>query len=131
MSHTSQLEDFTAGLPRWLVGFHCFVHRMQRFWQVDVVVIGAGGPTGRLCVQEALSRGLTVRAVVRDPAKYAGVFAAGVDAVRGDVTDSSSLEAALRGARNVVYAASSSSYSGGGRTEMRSRIRFPCLRSVL
>ena len=76
-------------------------------------MIGAGGPTGRLCVQEALSRGLTVRAIVRDPAKYAGVFAAGVDAVRGDVTDPSSLETALHGARNVVYTAAASGFFAG------------------
>lgn len=81
--------------------------------QVDVAVLGAGGPSGRLCVAEAIRRGLTVRAVVRDPAKYATAFPAGVEVVPGDVTTPQSLDPAVRGARNVVFAAAAASFFAG------------------
>jgi hypothetical protein len=53
-----------------------------------------------------------VRAVVRDPAKYAEKFPsdARLEVVKGDVTDAPSLAAALAGAKGVIFAASGVGY---------------------
>jgi uncharacterized protein YbjT (DUF2867 family) len=56
---------------------------------------------------------MSVRAVVRDPAKYASAFPEGVTVVAGDVTVPASLGDAVRGARNVVFAAAASTYFAG------------------
>ena len=52
-----------------------------------VAVLGAGGPTGKLCVQQLLDVGASVRAVVCTPANYKGAFAAdpALEIVKGDV----------------------------------------------
>lgn len=42
--------------------------------QVDAVVFGAGGGVGFECIQHLLQKGQTVRAVVRNPSKYADKF---------------------------------------------------------
>ncbi len=42
--------------------------------EVDGVVFGAGGGVGFECVQQLLSKGQRVRAVVRSPQKYADKF---------------------------------------------------------
>jgi putative NADH-flavin reductase len=91
---------------------------------VDVAVVGAGGPTGRLCVAEAVARGLSVRAVVRDPAKYAGVWPAGVAVVAGDVTRDD-IGGALVNARSVVYAAAAQSFFAGAWSEL-GRVDVSC-----
>ncbi|WP_018353025.1 NAD(P)-dependent oxidoreductase [Longispora albida] len=53
----------------------------------QIVVFGAGGRAGRAIVAEAASRGHQVTAVVRDPARHAGLAAAGVTVRAGDVAD--------------------------------------------
>ncbi|GMH37378.1 hypothetical protein BSKO_05251 [Bryopsis sp. KO-2023] len=79
--------------------------------RVDVV-FGAGGPTGRVCVERLLSLGGTVRAVVRSPEKYADVFRAhaNLEVVRGDVTDKESVKSCLKGAQGVIFAVSAAKY---------------------
>lgn len=62
-----------------------------------IVVFGAGGRAGRRAVTEAVSRGHDVTAVVRDPARYADLGGAGVQVVRGDVTDPASVAGAAAG----------------------------------
>ncbi|MFJ8438369.1 NAD(P)-dependent oxidoreductase [Kitasatospora griseola] len=53
-----------------------------------IVIFGAGGRVGRAAVTEAVRRGHTVTAVVRDPAKYPDLQGiSGVTPVRGDATD--------------------------------------------
>ncbi|WP_404869776.1 NAD(P)-dependent oxidoreductase [Kitasatospora griseola] len=53
-----------------------------------IVIFGAGGRVGRAAVAEAVRRGHTVTAVVRDPAKYPDLEGiSGVTPVRGDATD--------------------------------------------
>ncbi|MFG2694332.1 NAD(P)-dependent oxidoreductase [Kitasatospora sp. NPDC048407] len=53
-----------------------------------IVIFGAGGRVGRAAVAEAVRRGHSVTAVVRDPAKYPGLErSSGVTLVRGDATD--------------------------------------------
>lgn len=76
----------------------------------DICVIGAGGGTGLACVRQALSDGLSVRAVVRNVDKYK--FPAETSVVAGDVADELSLERAFSGARTVVFAASTSTWNG-------------------
>lgn len=79
---------------------------------VDAAVIGAGGPTGRKCVEKLLEEKKTVRAVVRSPEKYKDAFPSSerLSVVKGDVTDEASLEAALKGAKGVIFAASGQTY---------------------
>lgn len=90
-----------------------------------IAVLGAGGPTGKLCVQQLLEIGASVRAVVRSPDNYKGVFAANpaLDVIRGDVTDPESLSAALDGVTGIIFAASSSTYFGAKSVE--NEVRSP------
>jgi uncharacterized protein len=62
---------------------------------MNIVIFGAGGTGGRAAVAEALTRGHSVTAVVRDPAKHADLD--GVRLVAGDVTDSASVAAVAAG----------------------------------
>jgi putative NADH-flavin reductase len=67
---------------------------------MKIVVLGATGATGRLVITRALSSRHAVTAVVRstghDP------FPAGVNVVRADVTDPTSLAAAVEGSDAVI-----------------------------
>lgn len=60
-----------------------------------ILVTGATGTVGRQVVAELLARGHMVRALTRDPAK--ADFPAGVEVVRGDLTEPDSLVPALEG----------------------------------
>ncbi|PRW59141.1 nad-dependent epimerase dehydratase isoform B [Chlorella sorokiniana] len=77
-----------------------------------VVVLGAGGRTGAACVSRLEELGKEVRAVVRDPAKYASTLGGkkGVELVAGDVADVQSLRGTLQGASGVIFAASGTGY---------------------
>ncbi|PSC74312.1 epimerase [Micractinium conductrix] len=77
-----------------------------------VVVLGAGGGTGAECVAALQAAQKEVRAVVRDPAKYADSLGGrkGVEVVQGDVGDMQSLRKAVSGAGGVIFAASGSGY---------------------
>ncbi|MEU5404109.1 NAD(P)H-binding protein [Streptomyces sp. NPDC005963] len=63
------------------------------------LVTGATGTVGSQIVQQLLDRGHSVRALTRDPAT--ATFPAGVDVVRGDLTDPASLAPALAGATGL------------------------------
>ncbi|MCC7366379.1 MAG: SDR family NAD(P)-dependent oxidoreductase [Dehalococcoidia bacterium] len=75
-----------------------------------VLVTGGTGFVGSHTVAALARAGHDVRLLVRDPARVAPAFAPhGIDApeaVRGDVTDRASVEAALQGCDAVVHAAS-------------------------
>jgi uncharacterized protein len=71
----------------------------------NLIVFGAGGRAGRPTVAEAVKRGHTVTAVVRDPAKYPDLAGAGVTVVAGDVTDAASVAALAPGHDAVVNTA--------------------------
>ena len=77
-----------------------------------IAVVGAGGLTGRLCVERLLEVGYSVRAVVRSPEKYRDAFPASpsLEIVRGDVTDPKTLGVALGQAKGIIYAAAASTY---------------------
>jgi len=78
-----------------------------------IAVIGAGGATGLECVRKLVASGQSVRAVVRNVAKYEGKFEK-AEAVQGDVTHVESLTKAFSGCKAVIFAASASSYRGAG-----------------
>lgn len=93
-----------------------------------IAVLGAGGPTGKLCVQQLLDVGASVRAVVRSPANYKGAFPAdpALEIVKGDVTDPESLSAALDEVTGIIFAASSSTYFGAKSVENEVRSLCNC-----
>jgi uncharacterized protein YbjT (DUF2867 family) len=62
---------------------------------MTILVTGATGTVGRRVVEQLLERGEHVRALTRDPAR--AQFPAGVDVVRGDLTDPASLVTAVDG----------------------------------
>ena len=71
---------------------------------VDVLVAGANGNTGRPVVEELLTRGASVRAMVRS----AGSSPAGAEAVVADFDDAGSIRAALAGVRRAYLVTPSS-----------------------
>lgn len=86
---------------------------MQNLSMAVNVVLGAGGPTGQECVKRLLAASdLPVRAVVREPSKYAEVLPKSekLEIVAGDVTDKASLQGALKGAKGIIFAASGKGY---------------------
>jgi dihydroflavonol-4-reductase len=68
----------------------------------SVLVTGATGLIGQGLVQALVRRGAAVRALVRDLSRAQRALPAGVELVRGDVTEPASLVAAVSGA-DVVY----------------------------
>lgn len=68
-----------------------------------IALLGGTGRTGTLVAAEALRRGHTVRALVRDPSRL-GELAERVEALRGDAADPTSLRALVAGADVVVSA---------------------------
>lgn len=70
-----------------------------------VLVTGGTGLIGNAIVRKLVERGTDVRALVRDEARAKGLLPAGVELVRGDITDPTSLDAAFRGMTRVFHAA--------------------------
>lgn len=68
-----------------------------------VLIVGATGGTGRQLVAQALERGLTVTALVRNPSMLR-VDHPRLTVVQGDVLDMTSLEAAMHGQEAVLSA---------------------------
>src|SRR3954466_9603952 len=65
------------------------------------LVTGATGKVGHAIASALLDRGDPVRALVRDPKRAAGVLPAGIEPIKGDVTDVESLAAAVEGCELV------------------------------
>ena len=78
--------------------------RTNRIGGVKALVTGATGKVGHAIALALAARGDEVRALVRDPARAAGVLPPGVEAVRGDVTEPESLPAAVEGCELVFNA---------------------------
>lgn len=68
-----------------------------------LLIVGATGGTGRQLVLQALERGFTVTALVRDPSRLT-ITHPQLTVLRGDVLDEGSLEAAMHGQEAVVSA---------------------------
>ena len=66
-----------------------------------VLVTGATGKVGHAIASALLERGDRVRALVRDPKRAASILPAGVEPLRGDATDETSLAAAVEGCELV------------------------------
>ena len=62
---------------------------------MTILVTGATGTIGRQVIAQLVSRGVQVRALVRDPAK--ADFPEGVSVVKGDLMDPDALRAAFKG----------------------------------
>ncbi|WP_329384105.1 NmrA family NAD(P)-binding protein [Streptomyces sp. NBC_01716] len=77
------------------------------------LVTGATGTVGREIVRELLGRGLSVRALTRDPAK--ADFPDGVEVVRGDLADPASIAPALEGVTGLHLI----TFDGGAFAELR------------
>jgi dihydroflavonol-4-reductase len=65
------------------------------------LVTGATGKVGHAIASALLDRGDQVRALVRDPRRAASVLPAGIEPIRGDVTDVESLADAVEGCEVV------------------------------
>jgi uncharacterized protein YbjT (DUF2867 family) len=81
--------------------------------------MGATGKQGGAVVRALLKAGRSVRAFVRDPASPAALALAadGVDIVKGEFTDTASLDAALKGV-DGVFSVQMGSHPGDPRTEI-------------
>lgn len=79
-----------------------------------ILVVGATGGTGRQLVSQALERGLIVTALVRNPGKLE-LRHPNLTIVQGDVLDSASVSAAVRGQDAVVSALGHRRYLGPSR----------------
>src|SRR4051812_13204972 len=71
---------------------------------MKALVTGATGKVGNAVARALHARGDEVRALVRDPARAAGLLPAEVELLRGDVTDPQSLRAAVDGCEVVFNA---------------------------
>jgi uncharacterized protein YbjT (DUF2867 family) len=66
---------------------------------MTILVTGATGRVGRHVVQQLVSRGASVRVLVRDPSK--AEFPAGVEVVQGELLDIRAVREALSGVRTL------------------------------
>lgn len=73
-----------------------------------VLVAGATGGTGQEVVDQAIAKGLHVRALVRDETKARTLFDDRVQYVTGDVREPRSLKRAVKGVSQVICALGSS-----------------------
>jgi len=73
-----------------------------------VTVIGANGKTGYECVKALQARGIPSRACTRQGVYRDGNDLKGVESMKCDVTDASTIEQAVKGASAVIFAASAS-----------------------
>lgn len=70
------------------------------------LISGSTGSLGRQIVQELLTRGHPVRALVRDPSQREALEAAGAEVVIGNLRDPASLDRACQGVDVVISSAS-------------------------
>lgn len=68
-----------------------------------ILIVGATGGTGRELVTQALERGYTVTALVRDPSKLL-IGNPQLTVIKGDVLDKESVDQAMKGQEAVVSA---------------------------
>ncbi len=71
-----------------------------------VIVTGAAGRTGGEVVRLLSTRGIRVRALVRDPARVKGLNGPGVEVVVGDLTRPATLDPAFRGTNKLFLVSS-------------------------
>ncbi len=79
-----------------------------------IVVLGAGGRVGKLCVEILASRGLYVCATTRSGRRVIDNGSSYVSYAPADVTKYESVSNALKGASGCIFAASASGKNAGG-----------------
>ena len=72
---------------------------------MKILVTGATGKVGSRLAKRLAQRGDQVRAVVRQPARAAGLRELGIELVQGDLLDVNSLAAAVHGVDAIVHCA--------------------------
>jgi len=85
-----------------------------------ILVTGATGQQGGAVARALLTKGQKVRVMTRTPAKASALANAGAEVVKGDLTNSSDLQAALRGVHGVF--AMSTPFEAGMDQEVRQGI---------
>lgn len=75
---------------------------------MNIVIFGASGKTGHHLVQQALDRGDTVTAFVRNPSKL-NITNERLTVIKGDITDYTSVEEVVKGKDAVLSALGASS----------------------
>jgi uncharacterized protein YbjT (DUF2867 family) len=93
---------------------------------MTVLVVGATGSIGRLVVEEAVTKGHTVRALARDPVR-ARKLLPHAEVIAGDLTRSETLTAAVDGVNAIVFTHGS---DGGGKAAAE-RVDYGGVRNVL
>jgi uncharacterized protein YbjT (DUF2867 family) len=93
---------------------------------LTVLVVGATGSIGRLVVEEAVKKGLAVRALARDPRKARRLFP-DVELVAGDLARPDSLIPVVAGVDAIVFTHGS---DGGGKAGAES-VDYGGVRNVL
>jgi uncharacterized protein YbjT (DUF2867 family) len=68
-----------------------------------VLIIGATGTIGRLAVDAAVRHGLEIRALARNPERARKILPAGVDIIKGDLEDPSTLVPAVQDIDAIVF----------------------------
>ena len=71
-----------------------------------ILITGATGNVGSHVVRELSDKGVRVRALVRDPAKAAGMLGGGIELAGGDFSDAASVRRAMKGVTEVFLACS-------------------------
>lgn len=69
-----------------------------------ILIVGGTGNVGRHVVSALVEKGERVRVLTRDPERARGIVGEGAQIVEGDLTDPSSLSAALRGVKKAYLA---------------------------
>jgi uncharacterized protein YbjT (DUF2867 family) len=85
----------------------------QAMQQPLVLVTGATGYVGGRLWRRLVDKGYRVRCMARDTERLAGRMDPGVEVVRGDVVDPTSLRSALEGVRRAYYLVHSMGLAGG------------------
>lgn len=85
-----------------------------------ILVTGATGQQGGAVARSLLRQGQKVRVLTRNPDKAAGLAKAGAEVIKGDLTDPTSLAAALRGVQGVF--AMSTPFEAGMDAEVKQGI---------
>jgi uncharacterized protein YbjT (DUF2867 family) len=89
-----------------------FAERASAAQVGPVTVIGANGRTGYECVKALQARGILARACTRQGVYRDGNNLKGVESMKCDVTDASTIEQVVNGASSVIFAASASKDGG-------------------
>jgi nucleoside-diphosphate-sugar epimerase len=105
---TSISNAMTTGM----MAVSLFAERASAAQVGPVTVIGANGRTGYECVKALQARGILARACTRQGVYRDGNNLKGVESMKCDVTDASTIEQVVNGASSVIFAASASKDGG-------------------